>query len=487
MRSALRVLRTEAIGCVLVGRALVEPPEEAAAWLAVAAELRRTASQVALVALCEASTVEPLHEACLEGFDDVVEPRELESPLLTRVLRSARAIARASARLSRWALRDPLTDVLNRRGLEHLLIRETAARERGQGPLIALLIDCDDFKRVNDRHGLATGDHVLRTLAQTLVEAVRSGDTVARVGGDEFLVLLPQTRTWEAVEIAERVRARVPDRVQLPDGESLSVSIGVKRLDGRVTTVSEVLAAAEAGLTLSKATGKDRVAVADPLDPGGSGYVSLPPDSELSVIQTREAVSLETGELTRWVLEIGGPPEHHVELSAERAAHVGWDLHWFQLALAEAPGDELPVHARLFPPTLLKIPPRTLLGQLPGAVPPRLLVIALDELFLSGDPKQLIPPLSALRRGGVRLCLDASEFSRTIVEAMVLLRPQVVRLASSLIQGLASGRVQREAVARFIGVSHALEIDVMATWSPQVGARDRATCRELGVRYWLGP
>lgn len=499
MREALRVIRSQPIGCVLMGRALIaipaqpqrstaeDHPPEVAAWLATAAELRRTTSQVALVAFCDQLVGELLRAACLEAFDDVVGPDELQIPMLARVLRSARAIARASERLSRWALRDPLTDVLNRRGLEHLLIRETAAQERGQGPLIALLIDCDDFKRVNDRHGLATGDHVLRTLAQTLVEAVRSGDTVARVGGDEFLVLLPQTRTWEAVEIAERVRARVPARVRLPDGETISVSIGVKRLEGRVTTVSEVLAAAEAGLTLSKATGKDRVAVADPLDVEGSGYVSLPPGGRLDAIQTREAVLLETGKAARWVLQIEGTPEHRIELAAERAAHVGWDLHWFQLALAEAPPDGLPIHVRLFPSTLLEVPPHTILARLPEEVPPRLLVIALDELFLSGDPGRLISPLSTLRREGVRLCLDASEFSRTIVESMVLLRPQVVRLAVPLIQGVGEGRVQREALGRFVGVSHALGIDVMATWGPQVVSTDRTVCKELGVCCWLGP
>ena len=89
---------------------------------------------------------------------------------------------------------DPLTHQLNRRGMEACLVSEAARAHRDGDPLTAVLIDIDDFKDVNDRLGHAVGDVVLREVARRLVAALRSEDHLARVGGDEFLALLPRTR-----------------------------------------------------------------------------------------------------------------------------------------------------------------------------------------------------------------------------------------------------------------------------------------------------
>ena len=373
LRGALKVLRTTPRAAVFVGSQGVE-----GSWEDSLRKLRHAAPESALVAVCpDPASSGATPSSAFDGWDDAVFPEDVEPRLLARVLRSARAVVRANVRLSRWALRDPLTNVANRRGLERWLQRETAARERGQGPLSAMLVDCDDFKRVNDNHGLAVGDRTLRQVADTLVRAVRSGDTVARVGGDEFLILLPQTRTWEAVEIAERVRIRVPADVALPDGSSLSVSIGVRRLEAGVSSLGEVLASVQGGLRLSKATGKDRVHVAEAGDPlaapdADTLDTSMPPKVRPYTFRRWTAVLAEDHAPARHVLHLGVADKLEQGLAAQRAAQVSLDLHWFDLALKQAldPSSTWPVHVQLFPPTLLALSASSkIVSKLPDGLP----------------------------------------------------------------------------------------------------------------------
>ncbi len=479
VREAMKALRVNDVGCVLVGSRLADE-----GWEPVSDELRRAAPHAALIALPDSGAVG-------HGWDDIVRPGDRDPRLLGRVLRSARAIARANERLTSWALRDPLTDVLNRRGLERVLVRETSALERGQGPLSALLVDCDDFKRVNDVFGLAAGDQALKGIAEALVAATRAGDTVARVGGDEFLVLLPQTRTWEAVEVAERIRERVREEVRLPDGSHLSVSIGARRLDEGVTTVTQVVGATQDGLKLSKAGGKDLVRVVDrdrdhdeDVGPMIDPDLSLPPGARLLAFRSIPVFDLATGEIARIVARVALDTDRRMQLGAQRAAQSAWDLHWFQTAAHEVGTPAVPAHLRLFPMTLMEVPTRRILDRLPpGFVPPQL-VLALDEQFLSGDPSALAVRLEPLRAEGVQLCVDASDLGRSCLESLVLLRPEVVHVAPALVRGVASNRGRRAALLRFVQVADALDVRVL-TPGIDVDA-DRVAVTEIGARYATG-
>lgn len=104
------------------------------------------------------------------------------------------------------ALTDPLTGLPNRRALEMAMEREAARVERGERPFSLVLVDLDDFKRVNDTHGHQVGDRILKEVAQYLVAHVRQGDLVGRWGGEEFAVILPRTEGKEAVQVADRLR-----------------------------------------------------------------------------------------------------------------------------------------------------------------------------------------------------------------------------------------------------------------------------------------
>lgn len=173
----------------------------------------------------------------------------------------------ANERLAELALRDPLTDLFNRRHWEHILELEVERCRRHRRPLSVLMLDIDHFKSINDRHGHASGDRVLAAVAAVLREGVRAQDSVARVGGEEFTVLLPETGYEEALTIAERLRRQVRSldlqEGRRPEGGSrlrVRLSVGVataEDLEGAGPRT--LMEAADGGLYEAKEGGRDRV------------------------------------------------------------------------------------------------------------------------------------------------------------------------------------------------------------------------------------
>jgi diguanylate cyclase (GGDEF)-like protein len=173
-------------------------------------------------------------------------------------------------RLSDSARTDPLTGLLNRRGFDECFEYELERARRGSGRLSIVLLDLDYFKFVNDRFGHAVGDGALARLGGVLVTTKRQIDTAARVGGEEFALILPETDAEGAFLVCERLRKRVRQafsRDDFPSGAAarmdgpLTVSLGVASfpLDG--TTPSDLLAGADQALYEAKRGGRDRTVV----------------------------------------------------------------------------------------------------------------------------------------------------------------------------------------------------------------------------------
>jgi two-component system cell cycle response regulator len=181
--------------------------------------------------------------------------------LLTEELHAANKRLRALART------DELTDVRNRRGLRSALTREFRRAERYGGGLTVLAFDVDRFKQVNDDWGHAVGDSVLHAVAQALKRGVREVDVVGRVGGEEFVVLAPETPSRDALLLGERLRRAVAELVvTTPHGKpvSVTVSCGVATLSElHARSPEELLGYADAALYRAKAMGRDRCEVAD--------------------------------------------------------------------------------------------------------------------------------------------------------------------------------------------------------------------------------
>ncbi|PAS96265.1 MAG: hypothetical protein CGU28_09515 [Candidatus Dactylopiibacterium carminicum] len=168
---------------------------------------------------------------------------------------------RLNMRLRHEVQHDPLTGLYNRRMFEDVATHERARWLRGGDPFAVLFIDLDHFKWINDGHGHAAGDEVLRTIASLLRRQLREADVIARFGGEEFCVLMPGQSAQNAAEIAERLCHAVADLCIQRQGQSirLSVSIGVALPQGSVETLESVLARADQALYAAKQGGRNRV------------------------------------------------------------------------------------------------------------------------------------------------------------------------------------------------------------------------------------
>ncbi|MCA1906359.1 MAG: GGDEF domain-containing protein [Desulfarculus sp.] len=164
--------------------------------------------------------------------------------------------------LARLAATDPLTGVLNRRSLFARGGREFARAQRHGWPLAALALDLDHFKQINDRLGHAAGDRLLRTTVQLCQQQLRASDLLGRVGGDEFVALLPETGFAGARQVAERLRQAVDrELIRHQDGLSqpLSISVGLSVSHGDDTNLEELLERADLALYQAKQSGRQRL------------------------------------------------------------------------------------------------------------------------------------------------------------------------------------------------------------------------------------
>jgi diguanylate cyclase (GGDEF)-like protein/PAS domain S-box-containing protein len=156
---------------------------------------------------------------------------------------------------------DHLTGVANRRAFFEAAELELQRNRRAPRPTALVLLDADHFKHINDRHGHAGGDAVLRHLGQLLCATFRQVDVVARVGGEEFAVLLPSSGIDAAVAVAERLRGLVAARPVAFDGAQIActISAGVAACDGDALALDALMKRADRALYAAKAAGRDRV------------------------------------------------------------------------------------------------------------------------------------------------------------------------------------------------------------------------------------
>lgn len=164
--------------------------------------------------------------------------------------------------MSKLAHEDQLTGLLNRRGFDTAMMRELARARRQRSPLSLALLDIDDFKCINDRHGHAAGDMALRHFAQLISAALRKTDTFARLGGEEFVIVLPDTSLQNAADTLDRIQKALADH-PLKSGRKrigLRFSAGLTHFDGK-QDINALINAADAGMYQAKEAGKNRIIV----------------------------------------------------------------------------------------------------------------------------------------------------------------------------------------------------------------------------------
>lgn len=210
----------------------------------------------------------PLRREWLRELDDISAAVEAFGAALARISEHATELERevaerqaAQARLVELATTDVLTGLKNRRYFMETASQEFERARRYQTPLSLLMLDADHFKSINDRYGHPVGDEALKALAEHGQRQLREMDLFARLGGEEFAILLPQTDLNAARTVAERVRQSIAAQPVAAEESTVSftVSIGLAQLEASTTNLDELLRQADAALYQAKENGRNRV------------------------------------------------------------------------------------------------------------------------------------------------------------------------------------------------------------------------------------
>jgi diguanylate cyclase (GGDEF)-like protein len=350
------------------------------------------------------------------------------------------ALACDSARQRDVAKTDGLTGLLNHRGSQERL---RAALEHAAGdPVSVVVLDLDHFKRVNDRYGHAEGDRVLAAAGRCLRSVVRESDAVGRLGGEEFVLVLPAMEAAEAREVAERARAAVSE--VMVGGKPLECSAGVAAYPDDATGAAELLAAADAALYAAKDGGRRqtrryRAQLARRPLPGEEREeieaLLRTPGSIVPFFQP--VLELATGRVSGYealARMMGGPARPPDEWFAQ--AHrvgLGPELEAAAVVAAfAAPGRPAGTFLGVNVSPRALISPR-LMEALPDDLSSVVVELTEHELFRAGDTLQ--HRLDELRGRGARIALDDAGSGYAGLQQLIRVAPDILKLDRSLVHG----------------------------------------------------
>lgn len=396
---------------------------------------------------------------------------------------------------------DPLTGVLNRRGLERILHTEVERKKRHGGEMHALFLDLDDFKRLNDVYGTATGDAVLITVARLLTDCVRATDHIARVNGDDFLVMLPNTRRAEARLVAEKIHAALRRAVVTERFPQLRINAsgGLVSAGLESESASDLLIRVERSLARAKRLGKGQVWVDNALfQSEATAAVSweqlareiCDPSTYFAVKQP--IVDLRTDALYGYELlsrncsSTLANPEDFLNFALDAGLSQQVDLNAFGACSAhcrEIPA-ELSCHLNVLPSTLMNVPIEELLGKLPPHGSRRRFCIEISEKETIGDAGKLLIYVQRMREAGVRVAMDDIGFGRSSLEALIVLEPEVVKIDRGMVSNFSDDAGRRRVLERMLRV--------ISTWNAVTVAEgierevDLRVLREMGVPLGQG-
>lgn len=406
----------------------------------------------------------------------------------------------AQSQLERLANFDFLTEVLNVRGLEQVLKTEDNRTSRSGSHLIAMLINCDNFKKVNEGLGYATGDVLLKEVAKRIKGVLRPSDHVARVGGDEFLVLLPDTQLAYGLKVAERIRVAIADAPlkHAQDVIDMTASIGVAHLPQNVASAQEAITLSRSALKRSKSTGKNKVSIARDVTPEKQGEVGprsiveqLTDASQFRTVY-QPIMRLASEEIAGYEALSRGPdgafesPADFFRICVENNILTSVDLQCLRLCLQDIPktGKNMRLHVNLFPSTLIETPIENLLSLFPASRNGTIFCIEISEQEFVTEPAHLRDHVSALKQAGILVAIDDVGFGRSSLETLILLEPDLVKIDRKYVAGLSAEPAKARLLRRLTNVAKSLGSEIIAEGIED--RKDLPLLLEMGVDYGQG-
>lgn len=395
----------------------------------------------------------------------------------------------AELRAERLASHDPLTMVLNRRGFAERLAAEMSRVRRRGGKVSAILMDIDNFKEINSRAGHAVGDIVLVEVARRCCEFLRAEDLLARIGGDEFLAVLPLTNERDAMNVAERLRMAVASSpiATKEDGDLVvTCSAAVAELPEECVHLDQILRACRVGLLSSKTRGKNRT-TGSPAnrDPTAASVSEVQPSVvRQSIVRLADGSTVGYELLARGTGELSQPMDMFRQAS-ESGMLLRVDLACLHAGLRRLPefSPELLVHVNIYPSTLLAIELSHVLDHV-GVSDLRRLCFELSEQEIVADPSYLRDKVRDLRDAGISLAIDDVGFGRTCLENLVTLEPATIKIDRRLTYGVARDRDKSRQLERVLRLAGSLGASVVAEGIEY--DEDACLCRDLGIELGQG-
>lgn len=419
---------------------------------------------------------------------------EMLSRQAAEQVRINRELDRVNSALKHLASIDPLTGLLNRRGLEQRLLVVAAKENRLGSEAFALMVDLDDFKLINDEFGYVVGDMVLKEVGQRIKNFLRISDDVARIGGDEFVVLLAGVREAEAIAVAEKIRFQI---AQLAIGQSaghpirITASIGVVPIDGGPVTSDAIIENASLTLLKGKRRGKNRVTVHEgrlserAATGAGRGVPSGAKGREASlagaleslqwghklyavaqpIVRLRDRKTVGYEMLTRLDHQDFHLPEDFFQIAREAKILTVVDRSCLRVCLnaAEPMDPSLRIHVNIFPSTLAETQAPQILEDWNGIHRREgRLCLEISEQQIIGNPAHFVDSVRALKERGILISMDDVGFGSSCLESLILLEPDIVKIDKRCIQEIAKDAGKARSLGRLVRVVHSCNAEISA-------------------------
>jgi len=433
-------------------------------------------------------------ESIRQGAEDYIVKGETPPKMLLRIIRHAidryqikkklrvvtGKLRQVNAQLEKYAILDSLTDVYNRRGLQQILTREIHAAERNGSSLLAIVMDIDNFKKVNDTLGHPSGDIVIKEVAKKIKESIRISDYVGRIGGDEFILLLPSTELDEGIKLAERLRLSISNmHFQISEAQKINVtvSIGIAPVSLHIISVDEILGMTDPLLMESKHNGKNQVYyestktfrgishrathLPDHLSAMRRGEQFFAVKQPIHRLRTQEIVGFEF--LTRMHHEALAMPGDFLKAALENNMITLVDHHCFNacVAASKSAPDMADCHINLLPSTIMDIPAKKLVEKLSGLNQNRY-CIEISEQQILGDSTHLANTINVLKRCGIKIAMDDVGFGNTCLENLFHIEPDILKIDKKCIMGISYQPAMQKTLQHLLRIAKDLNASVIA-------------------------
>lgn len=420
--------------------------------------------------------------------------------LKKRITELESKLTESNSKLENLAITDPLTDLLNDRGINMAFMQESAISRRNNSHFSAMLAVVNNYSELSKVHGVEGSAVMEKEIAQKLRSTLRATDYISRIDEGNFLVLLPNTRLAEGMKTAEKIRAATTNcNVTLLSGKSItaSVSMSVIRVSQDISSVEELMNRAKLVLskgstTVSESTqnihSEDSVSpeelsnVLKKLTSGECINAVLQPIFDITS-NTKTGYEL----LCRTDIKGFEMPADFFPLCFETRVASLVDFICFKKSMFKS----IPIfptmsrHINIFPSTLIEVPLRRILREFPNYVPKETYCLEMSEQYIMGDPSYLLEPVQELKKQGVKIGLDDVGFGNSSLESLILLEPDVIKIDKSYVIGISKDPSRERLVRRLIKVTQSLGSEVIVAEGVE-NEYDLKLLKALGVKYVQG-